>query len=200
LLAGCATLSKEDCLQGAWGSIGFKDGQNGEPAERVNAHAEACQQYGVAPDLAAWRSGYNNGLVLYCTRPNGFTEGVRGSAYHNVCTGEAGAVFLAAYADGKVVRDARAAVEDAIGERDRLRDDLEHTREKRDGARDLANNADTPADKREEMRKRAQELSERAERLREELRDLERRIPDLQYQAHAAEARMRISYPEWSGL
>ena len=41
-LAGCASLSQHQCLQGDWYAIGLGDGQLGLPAERLDRHNQAC--------------------------------------------------------------------------------------------------------------------------------------------------------------
>jgi hypothetical protein len=39
-LAGCATMSKEACLQGDWAGVGFKDGEAGRAQSRLDDHAK----------------------------------------------------------------------------------------------------------------------------------------------------------------
>ena len=51
-LAGCASLSQHQCLQGDWYSIGVGDGQLGMPADRLDQHTRACAQYGVTIDTS----------------------------------------------------------------------------------------------------------------------------------------------------
>ena len=41
-LAGCASLSQHQCLQGDWYSIGVGDGQRGMPVDRLDQHTRAC--------------------------------------------------------------------------------------------------------------------------------------------------------------
>lgn len=85
LLQGCATLNKEECQVANWRSIGFEDGSRGYPAARVGSHRSACAEYGVAPDLAAYTAGHEQGLQLFCTPRNGYQTGLRGQTYNNLC-------------------------------------------------------------------------------------------------------------------
>ena len=49
-LAGCSTMSKDQCLAGAWGEKGYADGAAGYPMSRLDGHAKACAKYQVAPN------------------------------------------------------------------------------------------------------------------------------------------------------
>jgi hypothetical protein len=80
-LAGCATMSKEACLQGDWAGVGFKDGEAGRPQSRLDEHAKACAKSGVVPDAAPYFQAREQGLKLYCTQDRGFGEGRNGNAY-----------------------------------------------------------------------------------------------------------------------
>lgn len=78
-LAGCASLSPEQCLQADWRQIGFTDGTGGVSAARINDHAKACAEVGVRPNLDEYLRGREQGLVTYCQPENGFTIGRSGS-------------------------------------------------------------------------------------------------------------------------
>lgn len=56
-LAGCASLSQHQCLQGDWYAIGVGDGQLGMPADRLDRHTRACAQYGVTIDRQLYLEG-----------------------------------------------------------------------------------------------------------------------------------------------
>lgn len=84
-LAGCATLSEEECLAGDWVSIGAADGAAGRMETVLSEHAKACGEVGVAPDEAAWRRGYEDGLIRYCTPQNAYEQGRMGQSLRPVC-------------------------------------------------------------------------------------------------------------------
>jgi hypothetical protein len=112
-IAGCASepqnLSLNKCLAGDWRVIGFEDGLDGLPPERITDHVAACSRYGVSPDYSAWRLGYEDGVRGYCTPAGGFRAGLNGASYYGVCTDGAEEGFLLAYADGRAALAARAA-------------------------------------------------------------------------------------------
>jgi hypothetical protein len=197
--ASCATLSEDQCVAGAWGSIGFEDGAAGAPPERVGQHAEACARYGIAPDLALYQSGYASGLVTYCTRSTGFASGVRGAQYHGVCAGEAEAVFLTAYSDGREIYDVRQELARAQSRIGSLAADLDIADEDRDEARNRLDDDDVTSDERLALLERIEELSEDIGRYQQELADARRTAYDIEEDVRDVESRMRYIYPEWNG-
>ena len=84
-LAGCASLSQHQCLQGDWYSIGVGDGQLGMPADRLDQHTRACAQYGVTIDRQRYLEGRAEGLSEYCRLDNAFATGLNGQRYQGVC-------------------------------------------------------------------------------------------------------------------
>lgn len=113
LLNGCETMSEDQCLAGAWGERGYQDGLEGYTPARLDEHAEACAQYGVAPDPVAYASAREDGLRRYCTYTNAFQVGRRGETYRQVCRPEEELAFLPAYSDGRRLHEAEEAVESA---------------------------------------------------------------------------------------
>ncbi len=149
--AGCASLSREECLTADWRAIGFADGVEGRQTSYIDEHRKACADVGVTPSFEAWSMGYEDGLVRYCEPANGLRVGLEGRTYRGVCTGEQGAEFVAAYraaydlfdADSdleRARRDLSSAERDRRRARNRLRDledrasDLNLTQEQRDDA------------------------------------------------------------------
>ncbi|TFV88439.1 DUF2799 domain-containing protein, partial [Oxalobacteraceae bacterium OM1] len=80
--AGCASLSKDQCLQGDWRQIGYTDGLAGAPAGRINDHAKACGDYGVRPDLDAYLRGREQGFQTYCRPYHAFDLGRQGTPHN----------------------------------------------------------------------------------------------------------------------
>jgi hypothetical protein len=104
LILGCATMSKNDCLEADWHRVGYTDGRMGAPRARLQLHTEACTGHGVQPDRTAYYRGREEGLAVYCTEANGFEQGRLGRQYRNVCPPEVEPVFVAAYRRGLEVR------------------------------------------------------------------------------------------------
>lgn len=116
LLVGCAakpTVSEFQCLAGDWQTIGYRDGAAGLPNTRLLSHQEACGPHGVIPNRDVYLLGWNSGLATYCTPENGFRLGSSGKREHGLCDAEFGDAFSLAYADGRQLYAARAAVAQA---------------------------------------------------------------------------------------
>jgi hypothetical protein len=110
-LAGCATLSKEECRQGNWHAIGLKDGMEGEPAARLALHREACSEYGVRPDERSYLDGRTSGLQSYCQLENAIATGLRGETYHAVCPHGIDGEFRRRHSAAYAVYEARSRME-----------------------------------------------------------------------------------------
>ena len=107
LVAGCATLDKDQCLRADWYAIGLEDGARGQPLERAGDHRRACAAHGVTPKIEPYLAGRNEGLKSYCTYEKGFSVGRSGQSYSGVCpTGMAGN-FTAGFQRGKDMHDLR---------------------------------------------------------------------------------------------
>ena len=102
LLSGCATpsLSKNQCLVGDWRGIGFDDGRLGYTESRINQHAEACEELGIAPGVTAYRAGWNEGVRGFCTPSQGMRSGRQGDSYHGLCPPDLEPAFLSGYDAG----------------------------------------------------------------------------------------------------
>jgi hypothetical protein len=198
-LAGCASLSEAECLSGDWRVIGYRDGASGQPAGRVGDHGEACARYGVAPNLDLWRMGYNEGLASYCTRSNGFQQGVYGATYYGVCSGPAADEFLIAYRDGRQVYDVRQALNQADSDLSSVSSEIDDVRYQRDQARANAEADDISDQDRKAYLDEAERLSERLGDLRRQRDDIEYSSRRIREDAWNIEQMMRGYYPEWNG-
>ncbi len=103
MIAGCASLGKDECLQADWQSIGYEDGARGFPGTRIGVHRKACAKHGVAPDLAAYESGRQKGLQEWCTPRNGYRIGLKGKQYNGVCPALLEDAFIEALGRGRAI-------------------------------------------------------------------------------------------------
>ncbi|MCK5728895.1 MAG: DUF2799 domain-containing protein [Methylococcales bacterium] len=94
LLSSCATLSQEDCMQGAWFDLGKQDGREGKTFKRLAEHQESCTKYGIGIDREAYNAGRKQGLDDYCQLDNAVDLGLRGYRYRSVCPSEIHPAFL----------------------------------------------------------------------------------------------------------
>jgi hypothetical protein len=115
LTACSATMSKDECRAVDWRTVGYEDGVAGYSGERIGQHRKACAEYGVTPDLNAYRAGRAEGLREYCQPHNGYRAGVSGAPYYDSCPPELAPAFVAAYQSGRelYVREQRVADADA---------------------------------------------------------------------------------------
>ncbi len=100
IFAGCATVSKEDCLVTDWYEIGRMDGRQGKPRTVFQGRAKACLEHGINADRQAYYKGHDQGLKYYCTEQKGFELGQRGLPYKSVCPLQLEPDFRAGYNKG----------------------------------------------------------------------------------------------------
>jgi len=103
-VSACASgLSKDECRLADWRTIGYEDGARGVSQSRIGEHRKACADHGVAPDLDAYRSGWQEGVQGYCQPGNGYRLGRSGSHYGGVCPAALEPAFLQAYGHGREI-------------------------------------------------------------------------------------------------
>lgn len=137
-VSGCATLSQGQCQTGDWREIGRQDGMHGLTRAQLFKHQEACAEYGVRPDAAAYDAGRTQGLRRYCTPRQGFIEGRDGRKYRGVCPAPVERTFLSQYQHGTRIHDARQALADIerdIRAKDKQLDDKDTTAAERERLR-----------------------------------------------------------------
>ncbi len=106
IISGCASLSKDQCLNADWRQIGYSDGTKGEPGNLIDEHAKSCAEYGVRPNLDQYLQGRKRGLVNYCQAENGFTLGRNGvEANIGDCESYLKPAFLDQHRKGKEIHD-----------------------------------------------------------------------------------------------
>ena len=100
MVAGCASVSKEDCLLTDWYEIGRMDGRQGRPRTAFQGRAKACLEHGINADRQAYYSGHDQGLNYYCTEQKGFELGQQGLPFNSVCPLQLEPNFRAGYNRG----------------------------------------------------------------------------------------------------
>ncbi len=101
VLAGCQTLSKEECVAADWRVVGEQDGAAGHPPQqRFGDHAKACERAGVVPNQSLWNEGYQVGIRRFCTPLSGLAHGQKGGSYANTCPADLAPGFQSGYQVG----------------------------------------------------------------------------------------------------
>jgi hypothetical protein len=103
IFSGCATLSKNECLQADWYQLGYRDGSRGAPRSLFQKHYDACLEHAVYADRAVYFNGREEGLSIYCTYDSGFNHGRAGNRYQHVCPPDLESGFMAGYRSGQEI-------------------------------------------------------------------------------------------------
>jgi hypothetical protein len=101
--SGCSTMSQDECMVADWQLIGREDGAAGRDASYIGNRRKACSEYGVVPDLAEYKKGYEDGLNIYCDEYNGFKQGEQGVTYNGACPAHLEPAFLNGYNEGREI-------------------------------------------------------------------------------------------------
>lgn len=160
-LAGCASMSPEECLIANWGEQGWQDGRNGYAPTRIIEHRKACAEVGVVPDTAQYRRGWDQGVLEYCTPANGVVLGRQGQPYRNVCPPQLEGPFVYWHQLGMDVYQAQRRVNN-------LDRDLAQARRQLDREENAA--------KRRQLQRRIRAMSQELRAARHDLSRAERRL------------------------
>jgi hypothetical protein len=193
-LGSCATMSEEQCLAGDWVGQGFSDGSAGYAMSRLGEHAEACAKHGVVPDDAAYRAGWSDGVLRYCTVPNGFRVGAEGGGYAGVCPAGVERDFLIAYEDGRAIHLAEQAVNEARSRVDSNGYRLEELDDKIDAKQRELRAEGLTEEERDTIRNRIRELRREREDTEREWRRAQRELDDAEERARDVRWRMESRY------
>jgi len=98
LLAGCSSLSEDECRTMSWYNLGYQDGEQGKTRNQARDYVSTCSEYGLKVDEAEWKRGYDKGLELYCIPELAYSKGKEGQEYRGVCPNDAS--FLKQYQRG----------------------------------------------------------------------------------------------------
>lgn len=180
LVAGCATMSPEECHRANWADLGLQDGLAGKPMSRLDARMKDCAEAGVGADTGRYVIGRTQGLQTFCRLENAIPLALNGGSYEGVCPPVIDAQFRHRFEMGRAVYSLRAEVSRLDGRSDSLQ------RQLREAGRDEDKQM-READKDEDRRRIRKEADEHRNRLREELADLDRRLRRKRDELRAAE-------------
>jgi len=180
LIAGCASMGKDECLNANWLTIGFEDGSRGYPGNRIGEHRKACAKHGVAPDLATYESGRQRGLVTWCTPRNGYRVGLGGGHYNGVCPQPLDAPFMEAVSKGRAVYGYQKEVNKASNELKQMNRELgEMDEDLLDMEAEMISNGVTPR-RRVQLLRDIRQLEEDKKFFIDDVHDMEKQVADMQ--------------------
>ncbi|QDG75097.1 DUF2799 domain-containing protein [Labrenzia sp. PHM005] len=192
LLAGCETVSQEQCVAGDWEALGQADAANGHDLSRFEKIVKDCGRHGVTPDAALYRNGWNQGVLIYCTPQNGFSLGRQGKRLNNICPVQLAAAFESSHALGRRIWTAEDRVRDletllSSKERQitRLRSELDDFSCGGKSGEDLQNCRNDRNDKRQDLQNARFEEQDLKWRLRDRQREYEETLEAVNAQAAA---------------
>lgn len=174
VLAGCATLSKDECLMVDWRTVGYEDGVAGRTGDRIGLHRKACADHGVRPDLNAYQAGRAEGLREYCQPRNGYQVGVTGAGYGGPCPADQAPAFMAAYDAGRELYVRRYRVDHAEERLVEMRLELAGIQHRIAGLGFAVASTTDGAESRTQDAIHAAHLIQRHERLRTDIEQLEK--------------------------
>lgn len=178
-LGSCETMSEAECVMGDWGSRGMIDGAAGRPVTYLAEHSRACAKHGVMPDLQAYTSGRDQGLLSFCTVANGVRLGRDQNEYVGVCPANLESDFLPAYQAGRAVGRAERALRTAQNTVRGGDNRLEEIENKIAAKIDESRNAETP-EQRDRAARRVGELRREYESTRRAVLEAEQSINTLE--------------------
>jgi hypothetical protein len=180
LLAGCATMSPEECQLANWGDLGLRDGLEGKPMSTLDARIKDCAKAGVGADTGRYVNGRAQGLQTFCRLENAIPLGLNGGSYEGVCPPMIDGEFRRRFEMGRAVYRLRSEVSRLDARSDSLQ------RQLREAGRDEDKQI-RETDKDEDRRRIRKEFDEHKNRVREELNDLDRRLRHKRDELRAAE-------------
>lgn len=194
-LAGCETMSAEECATADWRALGYADADRSGQDGLAN-RAESCAEKGITADVSAYRSGFDNGLRAFCQPGRGFDFGRRGSTFNGYCPADLDEDFRYAYSDGRRVYDlqqeidrARTAVDTAMRRRDELDDDIR-------GQEGLLQAA-TTEDERRRIRATIEGMRRERRDANDDIRVAQEQLPSLNYQMSRLRSELSGRWGNW---
>ena len=194
VLAGCSSMSENECMATDWRMVGYEDGVVGYSGNRIGKYRKACGEHGISPDLAQYQAGRDQGLREFCKPVNGFRAGARGNGYNGVCPAELDSAFMSAYESGRQLHTLRSRVNSTADTIDSMRDELERI------DKDLVSTGARVLDPTVTHEQRAQYLVD-SKQLAERKGTIKTRLPQLEselitYQRELDDYRATLPYVE----
>jgi hypothetical protein len=191
-LAGCASMSRNECVTVDWRTVGYEDGAAGRTGDQIGRYRKACAEHGVAPDLDAYQAGRNEGLREYCEPNNGFRVGESGTRYGGPCPADLAPAFNAAYEAGRELYLREYRVDRANAQLASTRVELEQLEQQIVSAGYVVASSTSTPEERTHAFLETKQLAERHERLEAEITRLQR--DKRRYERELDEYRTQVAY------
>lgn len=196
-LGSCATMNEEQCLAGDWVGQGYSDAAAGRSPSRLSDHAEACAKHGITPDAAAYRSGWDQGIPVYCTPANGFRSGRNGNGYSGVCPAELEGRFYPAWQDGRVVWEATRAEADARSLVNTYASQLENYDDRLEAQERELRAEGLTQEQRDAIRARIRDIRRERDNVERDWRRAQNALDDAEQRVREVRYRFEPTYGSW---
>lgn len=123
-LAGCETLSEDQCRKADWYRIGQTDGSEGRNDRWIDAHRRACSKANVMPDERVWLQGWAEGVRSFCTPRQAWRTGLADNTYSGACRDHNESLFLRYHDAGKAAYKTRKERESVARDIGKAEDEL----------------------------------------------------------------------------
>ncbi len=183
VLAGCATMSEEDCANADWEFLGEQDGAAGETYQKFDSRVERCAKFGYQADERAYSRGRDRGIERYCTPDNGYEIGRSGGAYRGACPADLEEDFLAEYNIGRRLNELSNARQASLDAYNNALSSLDSIKSNLRDARDRLRNGELTDEERAQIERDI-------DGYRREIDRLERDLPRLDSDVQEAEGRL----------
>ncbi|HIF9389428.1 TPA: DUF2799 domain-containing protein [Photobacterium damselae] len=101
-------MNENECRTANWYSLDYTDGMNGsDMANSLSNRSSACAEYNVAVNFNQYKSGYEQGVVAFCTESNGYYVASNGYNYRGICPKNLENQFLKGYQQGRKLNQLR---------------------------------------------------------------------------------------------
>ncbi len=190
LASGCASMGEDECRVADWRAIGYEDGASGKAASHIGQRREACAEFGVTPNFAAYQQGRDEGLREYCTPASGYRVGRKGRSPTAVCPSELRGDFRDAYKSGREIHQAAGVVRTTESKLRRRKRELDGIRSSLTSKASKLIAPSTDTERRIELLVETHELNSRQIAIEKEIStlsvDLERRREELAALEHSS--------------
>lgn len=106
-LAGCATMTPNECKAANWLEVGMRDGLAGAAVSVLDDRVKDCAKAQVPVDTPRYLQGRDQGLLQYCRIENAAPLGLDGKSYDGVCPAAMDVEFRRRFKLGQDVYGAR---------------------------------------------------------------------------------------------
>ncbi|MBL8546225.1 MAG: DUF2799 domain-containing protein [Hyphomonadaceae bacterium] len=180
MLAGCETMSAEECAVADWRQLGYADADRTGQDGFAN-RAQSCAEKGVSADANAYRSGFADGLRAFCQPPRGFDFARRGGTFNGYCPADLDEDFRYALGDGRRVYDLQQSIDEArrnVDNATRRRAELDDDIRGQEGLLQAA----TSDDERRRIRDTIEGMRRERRDVNDDIRVAQEQLPRLSYQ------------------